>query len=517
VSNPFFLTRQTANLMEDFARELEQGSALFLLYGDDMVGKTRLLQELYRTRLGERPVHWLDLGATDIDASDNETRPERSDEIEALFKSAASGDIFIADHFEQALKKTRHQLLLSWSTDGIDKQLNLIIASSIEGFNELRQLSQQYQVQVQSSQLTPLTGDEVDAFLGFYLYPDNPAGKLSIPSPLRKQLASTHGVIGRVIEIADSNRGQIDIAASAVSGSAQRGRRILLSAVVLCALAIGAGWYLAGWPPGVVVEALAPNGPLTDSAISAQPETNSAIDDRATETIAAVQQQAPTDAAVEPEPDARTEPESVATSGADDEPTTLAASDVVASDDASAGVEPASETGGQPGGGVKPAPAPVAEAATQEQFKVVSEPGTALDTDAVIVMQPRTDPPVEIESNQQRFDLLLQESLAWINDRDDITGTIQILLLSHNSFNVDNFYAYVANLAERQVDVDKLRVFKAYIGNAEVYNVVYGEYASRRAAISSIEQLPAVLRDAAPIPRSVGGLWQEIRRLEVKN
>ena len=40
---PFFLTRQTANLMEDFARELKSGACVYLFHGDEGVGKTRLM------------------------------------------------------------------------------------------------------------------------------------------------------------------------------------------------------------------------------------------------------------------------------------------------------------------------------------------------------------------------------------------------------------------------------------------------------------------------------------------
>ena len=130
--------------MEDFTRELKSGSALFLLYGDPEIGKTRLLQELAQNRLPNSRVHWVELAKIE----DDDTLADRSAEIEAVFESAQAGDIIVADHFEEALQKLRHQLFLSWSTDGVDKNLNLIIASSTEGFNELRQLSSQYQVRV---------------------------------------------------------------------------------------------------------------------------------------------------------------------------------------------------------------------------------------------------------------------------------------------------------------------------------------------------------------------------------
>lgn len=140
--------------MEDFAREIETGSALFLLYGEEAVGKTRLLRELQANRLADARVHWIDMRVAENEDGD---KADRSREIEEIFETAQSGDILIADHFESALKKTRHQLFLSWSTDGIDKKLNLIIASNIDGFDELRQLSQQYQARVQSFQQMPST------------------------------------------------------------------------------------------------------------------------------------------------------------------------------------------------------------------------------------------------------------------------------------------------------------------------------------------------------------------------
>ena len=75
MSNPFFLSRQTASLKEDFLRELNQGSSLFLLYGEYGVGKSRLLQELSQTRLADRAIYWLDLDSED---GSGETRKDRS-------------------------------------------------------------------------------------------------------------------------------------------------------------------------------------------------------------------------------------------------------------------------------------------------------------------------------------------------------------------------------------------------------------------------------------------------------
>ena len=53
--------------------------------------------------------------------------------------------------------------------------------------------------------------------------------------------------------------------------------------------------------------------------------------------------------------------------------------------------------------------------------------------------------------------------------------------------------------------------------NKEVYSVVYDEFESRRLALRAIPTLPQAIRDTSPIPRSVGGLWEEIQRLEQQN
>ena len=85
-----------------------------------------MLQELATSRLVDSRVHGIELKSGEQDGKSSE---DRSAEIEKTFVRAQEGDTIIADHFEAALKKTRHQLFLSWSTDGADKKLNLIICS----------------------------------------------------------------------------------------------------------------------------------------------------------------------------------------------------------------------------------------------------------------------------------------------------------------------------------------------------------------------------------------------------
>jgi septal ring-binding cell division protein DamX len=55
------------------------------------------------------------------------------------------------------------------------------------------------------------------------------------------------------------------------------------------------------------------------------------------------------------------------------------------------------------------------------------------------------------------------------------------------------------------------------MGSKKRLSVVYGEYENRSAAGVAAVDLPSILQQASPIPRSVGALKAEMRRLEGQN
>jgi GTPase SAR1 family protein len=101
-NNQFFLTQQTANLREDFCREVKSAASLFLVYGDSLVGKSCFLRELVSTRFDSSRVHWLDFNAGQS-VSINSNEPNRptvfSVEIDRILNTAKTQDIIVADHF----------------------------------------------------------------------------------------------------------------------------------------------------------------------------------------------------------------------------------------------------------------------------------------------------------------------------------------------------------------------------------------------------------------------------------
>jgi septal ring-binding cell division protein DamX len=454
VSKAFFLTRQTEKLMEDFIRELNADSALYLLYGDEGVGKTRTLEEMAQTRLGDSRIHWIDLQAG---GTGDGALIDSSAMIESVFDKAQTGDVVIADHFEMALKKSRHQLFLSWTANGIDKKLDLIIAGNDDYFTEMCQLAQHYQVRVQSFQLMPLSTDEATAFLEFYLFPDRSIGNLTIPPLLRDQLTLAQGNVGSIVEIAKRAGDQTTTGLLDDTQSVRQGSHIIVGVLIAVALVIGAGWYFS-------------------SSQRQQSDMHLVDGESFVNTQAAP-------AEVDPQPDAMVEKQPATT--AESTPVTVEMVEIEVADEAQAPL--------------------VVDAA-------VSEPAPPGEAKASV--EETSDQTPALQGRLQRD---LQASRDWVQGSDRKTGTLQIMLLTRALFNERVYYEYIDHLASRGVDIDTIRILETFTGGSEVYSVVYGEFDSWKIARNARDEVPKPLREKSPIPRSVGGLLDEMRRLEAEN
>ena len=91
------------------------------------------------------------------------------------------------------------------------------------------------------------------------------------------------------------------------------------------------------------------------------------------------------------------------------------------------------------------------------------------------------------------------------------------MTLNEKNFDEAAFYEYVDALAASGIDISALRILPTLTAGEEVFSVVFGQYDSWNAAGGAKDNLPGILRRNSPIPRSVGGLLDEIRRLEGQN
>jgi len=527
MSNPLYLTPQTATLMNNFSRVLNTGASVIALYGEPCTGKTRILHELAQDQMPKSRVRWIEINARD---SGDEAKQDRSELIGATFDLANDGDFIIVDHLESAFNKTFHQLFLSWTTTGIEKNLKLIIACNIEVSKDLEQLVQHYQVRIKSFQLMPFNDEQVEAFIGFYLFPDHPTGKLVIPGDLRVQFAETHGRVGQIIEIAKRDGARISSGfQDNIETTRQDGRMVAVLGVSVLAMAVG--WFFlsggddkAASTPIVASDSsnlvasigqVAETGIVTESEVGSEDETDiqhkpeTGIDltqasaaqvPSAAEFVAEAEVETVDEAITERE--SGTEIESIKPSATKTTPETGTVLVSVIDSDAVSAIDILIDA--------------------QEQTTITQEPGNVTDVSKAVEEDIDTagsasaDSSVdELEQNEvQRLQRELRASSDWIYNNEGSVGTIQILLLSFEKFDAKGFFEHVDYLANHQVDTAKLRIFKTYSGNMVAYSVFYGEYGSRIAADSAKDSLPEVLRKTSPISRSLGGIIREIRRLE---
>ncbi len=192
--------------MEDFVREINRASSVFLLYGNDGVGKSRLLRQLTSLRLSEFNIHWIDF------RQPNESgEGDMAAQITRTAEVAGQDDIIVLDHFEEASNKAQHQIFQSWSTEGKDKSLNVIIATSNDGFKPFRQLAQQFQIEARSFQLMPCSLEEAEAYLQYSIFPEQPLGEMNITHPIKKRIRGAKGVFTQLNEIILRDAGSFSI------------------------------------------------------------------------------------------------------------------------------------------------------------------------------------------------------------------------------------------------------------------------------------------------------------------
>lgn len=475
MSETFFLTRHSANLIEDFARELSTGSAIFLLYGEESIGKTRLLQELKQSRLDPAKVHWLDFRENENEAPDG---IDFGGQIKALDPDVENGDVIIADHFDLADSRIQHKLLKSWTIDIAYRKANMILVTGLEGLAVCRQLSQHFQVPIKSFHQLPCNRGEIEAFIALRLFPENPLSRLSIPAQLNQQIKNASGVIGRVIDIIDRDGAQIhpleDV--GPVQGSVRRRFAI----VALVAIVIAVGIYL------LATEYLA-DSIEQRAEVEMLPPANSSVD-------------LSDNMDVGPELESQLEPQIeeppvivalITAAPADSLPLEVETFDEVSSDENK--VENLAE----------------AAAVVETVIDEAASDETVIDVDSI---NPQINQAADGDPTVERFNELLERSMKWFRLGDRSRGAIQIMSLELDKFNSRAFYDYLDKLQDSRVDLSQIRVYRTRVREVDYYCVLFGDYLNRKLATDEMGKLPDLLKRNGAIIRTFGGIQDDLAR-----
>jgi hypothetical protein len=118
-----------------------------------------------------------------------------------------------------------------------------------------------------------------------------------------------------------------------------------------------------------------------------------------------------------------------------------------------------------------------------------------------------------VYSENQQFTRLqrdLDDGLLWLESEEKSRATIQIMLIGFRNFNAGDYYNYLDSLESQDIDVSGFRIYQTSINGSEVYGVIYGEYENRDEASEQINKLPEVLKERSPMPRTIGGILNEI-------
>jgi hypothetical protein len=467
IDTAYFLTRQIANLQEDFGREIKKGASLFLLYGDEGVGKTRLLEELVSTRFNGLRTHWVDCKES-LDEANAPTK--LGFDLEHTLDNASIGDIIVADHFELATNKIKHKLLQSWSTDGIDKDFSLIIATGLAGLKEVRDLAARYQVNVKSFQLLPLTGVEIDDYCASTLFPSLPSGPLLMSKQIRRALNETQGVVSKVRDVVEQQGSHITRQEAPRTASIIKPLLVVFGLAIMLVLA-GLAYHFM---PVASVELLLLNQQGRERVELALPTNNL----NTGESVLEMEQfQTP----LIQEPKAVTQAPKM--------------------------VEPVL---------IEPVLAVEATASPLTQPEALSEPQLVAINKDEVDEKSKVEYLVDIVRQELYSDWFIKElkrSREWFETSEKNHVTIQLMSIGLDSETDDTYLKYVETLQKKGVDVSKLRVYATRVQEDVIFGIVFGHYRSRGAANQSITNLSSSFRANKPFPRSLGGIWDEISQL----
>lgn len=116
--------------------------------------------------------------------------------------------------------------------------------------------------------------------------------------------------------------------------------------------------------------------------------------------------------------------------------------------------------------------------------------------------QEQTASPGPVKAATPTLDQLLAASRPWLESAPDARWFIQLYRGAPNT-RPEEVEAFLAKVRDAGMAADQLRAYHLEIGGSSRFGVVFGDYASRQAAVSAMSVLPAEMRRHHPYPRQV--------------
>ena len=458
IDQPFFRTRQSANIIKDLAQAGARSGQVFLLLGEQGVGKSRLLQEFINTDSRVASARYVQC------LPDGRFRLNFDEELETAGEVLAGLDdsgLVVFDQLELASPADLETLVGFCSRSHAYRHPQIVLCGHTPLADRLRELGSTRLAGIQRADLRGLDNRERKQYLMLRGSKGNPHN-VCRSRRLRQLLERSSGGFAELDRIALGSGSGSPHDPDSLSGllALSRTQVALAGMLLVTTLLVVAGMGRVESPA---------EQDKTELEIQSSRHSLSL-------------------------PSSESVPESV-----DDQTLRVA-----------------SPTASLPLPAYDAAPSTRSESRQQMRAKPTGEAVAKANAADMIAQPPTVSKEIRArEKNSAGYSLVesrQQATLHWLAEQPQSAASIQILTLVGQSPAWPSLTRYLERLRNSGIDLDQVFVYSANTRQGRIHGVLYGSYKDRSDALRQIQQLPEILSMNRPIPRTVGGLRQEIAR-----
>ncbi len=442
----FFVTRQSANILQDLLRRCEQAGSISVLYGVKGVGKSRLLAQFaHNPGATEKCFHiCLDQNRGFYPVGKADSAQPLDDLVQSLLQRLPAGSVLLIDQYERMPAPVNRDVLDFWLRTAQDKNLKLVVALQSGRLPAFEQSLEGMPLAVESVELKALNERDRLEFVRVHCCP-GAAQSIIVSAGLKNALKASEGLFPALQKLLQLQRDEFKCRDNVRATHGLKKRWITVVLLIL----LSAGTML------VLKNQILPEmSPVVARQLvqSAQPM------------LATVHEQTKS-TAVQETPVEALPPQRPLENGP---------------------VLPVSS--------VEQMTREVDETATESAQPVVKE-----SAEAVHKIQHN---PVLVDAVAQRQDAARQ----WLMQAPGNASSIQIMTLNASDDTHRSLLAYLAKLTSAGIDVDQIMIFPFWRGSREMTGVLYGRYEDSTSARRQLSNLPLALKADRPMVRTVAGI-----------
>lgn len=466
----YFLTQQSANIIEDMTRCLKQSTQANLIYGISGVGKSCLIQHFIKTRLNQSTYVFIDF-LTDK-RFQNSQHPNlfesQMDFTNQVLEALENHSVLILDHFENASSDVKNNILHFMTGKGSKAQIKLILAVNNHGLSEFKKISHDYQFEISSVELMGLTRQEQLAYLDSSCCKES--GKtLQVTSALKKILKRSCGTFSKL----DGIPKQYDHLLVFIQPPSLETYRLPVK-------------YLIAISTLLIVITIVLLEDESDSQLKLSKVDSSVPEKRQVYAPELSKQLEVSTHNINKELKVRSDILEPGTRQSDEVPVTY---------------QPVKLSLSQPDLKVSK----LGESASLEGKNLNNEAEGSVNSGETH----KTENAL-YKSVNEPFEERVRATLNWLNKAEDQQASIQIMSILDSNTAGDSLNSYLVNLKNNAVDINKVMIFSSIKRNRKIYGVLFGMYKNREQAVNQMSELPVILKANKPIPRTVKGIKKEI-------